>query len=216
MRDVHQCSKVDFLFVSLCFQNNLFFAVNFVQLPCWNCFELLPFLATASFASGTFIAWGIGINLCTNLQWVNELYPLPAMWSSWSFGRDDSNRFSWTHEPPRCMHVLFFFFKKKNLVGIITLCFSFLMPRSVSSFLFCKAPPPALELPTFSLRLWLFLYFHHLPDRWNKCLPVFAHYRAVASRLPTLAFLSSERLFPFLDQTSGHKYSGLVVAWFFC
>ena len=36
------------------------------------------FLSTAAFASGIFIAWGIGINLCTRLQWFNELIPFPC------------------------------------------------------------------------------------------------------------------------------------------
>ena len=49
-------------------------------------------LSTAAFVSGTFIAWGVGINLCTKLSCAIELYPLPAMWSSWSFGRDDFKR----------------------------------------------------------------------------------------------------------------------------
>ena len=32
------------LSVSLCFKNNLLLALDFLQLPCWDCFELLPFL----------------------------------------------------------------------------------------------------------------------------------------------------------------------------
>ena len=46
-------------------------------------------LSTAAFASGIFIACGIGINLCTKLSCTIELYPLPAIWSSWCSGRDD-------------------------------------------------------------------------------------------------------------------------------
>ena len=36
---------------------------------------------TASFASGIFIAWGMGWNLCTKLCWVNEFNPFSAMLS---------------------------------------------------------------------------------------------------------------------------------------
>ena len=37
-------AKWTFLFVSLCFENNLLFNLDLFQLPCWNRFELLPFL----------------------------------------------------------------------------------------------------------------------------------------------------------------------------
>ena len=49
MTDVHQCSKVDFLFVSLSFQNSVAFALYLVQLPGWICLELLPFLVHCCF-----------------------------------------------------------------------------------------------------------------------------------------------------------------------
>ena len=89
MTYVHQCSNADFPFVSLCFQKNLLFAPNLNHLPGRNRFELLPFLVHCClFASRIFIAWGIGINLCTKLLCVIELIPLPTMWSSWLFGRD--------------------------------------------------------------------------------------------------------------------------------
>ena len=52
--DVHQCSRVDFIFVSLCLQNNIFFALDFIQLPCWNRFELLPFLGHCCLCIRTF------------------------------------------------------------------------------------------------------------------------------------------------------------------
>ena len=41
---VHQCGTVDFLFVSLCFQDDFLLALDFLQLPCWDCLELLPLL----------------------------------------------------------------------------------------------------------------------------------------------------------------------------
>ena len=39
----------DFLLLSLCFQDDLTFALYFVQLPGWNRFELLPFLVHCCF-----------------------------------------------------------------------------------------------------------------------------------------------------------------------
>ena len=89
MTDVYQCGKVDFLFVSSCLQNNLFFARNFVQLPGWNRFELLPFLFHCCFRSlKSSSLKGMGINL-----WVSELNPLSAMWSSWFLESISSKRF---------------------------------------------------------------------------------------------------------------------------
>ena len=51
---VQQCGKVDFMFVSLCFQNNLLFALDFFQIPCWNCLELFPFRVHCAFCIGYF------------------------------------------------------------------------------------------------------------------------------------------------------------------
>ena len=50
---VHQCSKVNFICVSLCFENNLL-AHDFLQLPCWDCFERLPFLVHCCFCTRNF------------------------------------------------------------------------------------------------------------------------------------------------------------------
>ena len=41
------------------------------------------YLSTAAFAAGIFMAWGIGINLCTKLWCCSELSPFRAIWSSW-------------------------------------------------------------------------------------------------------------------------------------
>ena len=43
-----------FLFVSLCFENNHLLALDFLQLPCWDCFELLPFLIHCCFCFRNF------------------------------------------------------------------------------------------------------------------------------------------------------------------
>ena len=100
------------------------------------------------------------------------------------------NAFSWTHEPPRCMHALFI-----ESCWIHHSSLQFPEARSASLFLFCKTVPPPLELPTFSLRFWWCLDIHHLPNRWSKCLSVFEHYGALVSRLPIHDSLSSEPLF---------------------
>ena len=42
LTDVHQRSKVDLLFLSLCLQNKLLFALHIGQLPRWQLFDLLP------------------------------------------------------------------------------------------------------------------------------------------------------------------------------
>ena len=92
MTDVHQCSKVDFLFVSVCFQNNLLLAFDFLQLPGWNRLKFLPLLLQCCFRTRNFHRLRHRKKLWTKLKWVIELYPLPAMWSSSSFGWDDSTR----------------------------------------------------------------------------------------------------------------------------
>ena len=45
------------------------------------------------FASGIHIAWSIGVKLRTRLQWLNELIPFPAIWSSWCLCRVPSKGF---------------------------------------------------------------------------------------------------------------------------
>ena len=55
-------------------------------------FLFVLFFSTASFASGMFNAWGIGIKLCIKLQWLSEFITFAAMWSSWYFCGTPSNR----------------------------------------------------------------------------------------------------------------------------
>ena len=38
---VHLCTKVNFLDVSLCFQENIFLHLGFVRIPCWDCLETI-------------------------------------------------------------------------------------------------------------------------------------------------------------------------------
>ena len=45
----------------------LFFALDFSHIPCWNSLKFFHSLSTAAFASGIFIACGIGVILCTKI-----------------------------------------------------------------------------------------------------------------------------------------------------
>ena len=98
-------------------------------------------LSTAAVESGIIIAWSIGINLCTKLKRVIELYPLPALWSSWSFSRNYSKRClvgSWAST----MYACFVF---GILLDSFLFRFSFPESRSASLFLSCKTLPPPLD-----------------------------------------------------------------------
>ena len=53
-QNVHQCSKVDFLFVSLSFEHNILLTLDFFQMSCWSCLELFPFLVHCNFCIRNF------------------------------------------------------------------------------------------------------------------------------------------------------------------
>ena len=53
---------------------------------------IFPFLVHCCLRCWIFLAWGIGINLWTKLWCCNELFPSPAIWSSWWFGSDSPIR----------------------------------------------------------------------------------------------------------------------------
>ena len=72
-------------FVSLCF-----LLLTFPKSQAGNCLELFPSLSTAASASGIFIAYVIGIHLCTKLYCVIEVNPFPAMRSSCALDCKDS------------------------------------------------------------------------------------------------------------------------------
>ena len=62
---VHQWSKVDFSFVSLCLQDHLFFfASNFFQFPGCNRFELFPFFVHCSFRIWIFLSLSASGSTC--------------------------------------------------------------------------------------------------------------------------------------------------------
>ena len=77
---VHQCSRMDFHFVSSCFQNKLLFALHLVQMPCWPCFGLLPFLVHCCFRIPNFIARRT--RLVHKVVMTHRFSPLPAKRSS--------------------------------------------------------------------------------------------------------------------------------------
>ena len=69
-----------------CFIDHLLLTSDFRQVPRRNLFQFSHSLSTAAFAAGIFMACGMGINSCTKLS------PLPAVWSSWWFGKDSPFR----------------------------------------------------------------------------------------------------------------------------
>ena len=69
MTNVHQCGKVDFPFLCLCFLNDiLFFALHFTHLPSRNFLELSTILYPLLLSQPEISSLGgIRINLCTKL-----------------------------------------------------------------------------------------------------------------------------------------------------
>ena len=59
------CSRAGFLFVSLCIQNNLLFALNLLYMPSWDRLELIPFFIHCSFYIRIFHRLEHRKNLCT-------------------------------------------------------------------------------------------------------------------------------------------------------
>ena len=109
MTDVHQCSKVDFLFCLFVLpEQPLSSLLTFSNCRAKIVSSFFHSLSTAAFASGIFIAWGIGINFVNQIVVSHQCFPLLAMWSSWSFGRDDSRHCLVDSCAPRYMHALIF------------------------------------------------------------------------------------------------------------
>ena len=86
-------ANVLFCLLSLLQRSPLFLFLTFVSCQAGIISSFSHSLSAAAFASGVFINWGIGINLCTRLWRFNELIPFPAMWSSWSLCGVPSMRF---------------------------------------------------------------------------------------------------------------------------
>ena len=82
--------------------------------------------------------WGIGVNLCTKLQWLIELYPLPTRCDLQDFSVEMiPNACLLIRELPHCTHALFL-----ESCWILHSSLQFPEARSASLLLFCKASPP--------------------------------------------------------------------------
>ena len=108
--------------------------------------------STAAFAEGIFMAWGIGINLCTKLWWWRELSPFPAIWSSWHYGRGS---------PVRIL--------VDSLASKIRASFEFDL-QCIAGAIWC-----------FQFSSCVLNDFLELPcpqGQWNRFLVIYLHYRA--------------------------------------
>ena len=128
----------------------------------------------AAFASSIYIAWGIGINLCTKLWWINELIPSPAMWSSWSLCRVPPKSFL-TDSSASTMHAYFVLRVPEELQVSrhLLLLISQGMDAGIGTSNFLHA---FLMVSLNSSRAL------HLSDQRNKYLSIFEHYRALVFR----------------------------------
>ena len=125
----HQCGKVDFIFLSLCFQDDILFAHNLVQSPRWLLFESLPFFICCSFHIRNFHTLRHRNNFMHQVVVTHRNEPsLPCDLHDFLV-ESIPNAFSWIHEPLRCMHALSFV----NFVG--TLDFVVGHPRLVRTLL---------------------------------------------------------------------------------
>ena len=68
MTNVNQCCEMYFHFFVSCFFDHFRFVSDFRQIP-QNFLKFSHSLSTASFAAVIFMAWVIGINLCTKLYY---------------------------------------------------------------------------------------------------------------------------------------------------
>ena len=164
-------------------------------------------LSTAAFASGVVIAWSMGTNVRTKLKWPNELNPFFAMWSSWSFGRVDSNRFlvdSWVPTMhARC---------------VLRILLDPLVSLSVSSSLLGRFVVLSLQGIVASIRIsyvsvrfsdgFLVLSIIRIDKINASHFPCIVKLRFID--IPLLRFLSSSCCW---HGGRGHKWSGLTVAW---
>ena len=150
--------------------------------------QVFPF-STAAFASSNFNAWGIGRNLCTRLQWLNEFIPCEAMWSSWSVCGTTFQSCS------------------ERLVGIDnTSIFGLALPNTAAGFSALQALLLASEFPTFYDRFSRYVWILHHLGQWRIYHLIFWHYRALVSRWSTFALLCAS-----MHQTFASTY--LAIHW---
>ena len=194
---------MDVSLLSLCFQDDLHFALYLGHLPSWQFFELFPpRIWQLEFSS----LEAMGLNLCTIFKWVNELNPFLAMWSSWSFCKVRSKRFLVDSWASTTMH------------AHVDLRVSDPFPKDSLHWRFWTSQGMADSMGSSSIFSALFMVsLDSLSSGAMKkrCLSTFAHGRASFSRQSIAACPFVELLFDVPDQISGHKCSGLVVAWIF-
>ena len=160
LTDVHPCCKMDFLFVSLCFEKNLLLTLDFVQLPGWNRFELFSIPCPLLLSPPEFSSLEASEDMCEPSCNESLNYALCLRCDLHDPSVDMVPLvFSWTREPPRCMHALVL-----ESCRIHHSSLQVTETRSVSLFLSCMALPPPLELPKLPLRFCWFLCIHHPPD----------------------------------------------------
>ena len=130
-------------------------------------------LSTAVFAAGIFMAWGIGINLWTKLSWCSELFPFPAIWSSWWVGNNSPIR-SLGDSLASTIHASFVF----NFVGCTTstILHNFAgHSRNNWCFQYLTSIPVG------------FLEFLFPPGQWNRSLAISVLYPDGASHVINFA-----------------------------
>ena len=168
MTDVNQWDKMNFCVLRTCFTDNLFLTSGSTP-------ESFPIfsISTAAFAAGIFIAWGIGINLWTKLQCCSELFPFPAIWSSWWVDNDSPIR-SLCRFASFQMHVSF---------DLISLVLSRVSPYLLFFVLQGIAGVIGVSNFTRAFLIW-FLWISCPQGQWNKFLVIFWHYRVSVIHWP--------------------------------
>ena len=83
MTKIHQWRNMNFSPFIPCFIDHFSFVSDFRQLPCRYLFQFFPFFFHCFLRICYFNAWGIEINLCTELQRMSEFIPFATIWSSW-------------------------------------------------------------------------------------------------------------------------------------
>ena len=150
-----------------------------------------PLTSTAALTSRKFIAWSMGTNLWTKLWRVIELYRLPAMWSSWSFSRDDSG-LCLVDSGASTLHACFVFGILLDSPRFASVSWNgkcFFVP-------FLHGIAASIGTSNFFLFFLWFLFLLHLLDQCNKCLSIFRALSSFGFSIARCCFsLSFERLF---------------------
>ena len=192
MTDVHQCCKVDFLFVSVCFQNNLLLAFDFLQLPGWIRLKFLPLLLQCCFRTRNFHRLRHRKKLVNQIEMGHRVvsFACDVVFIIFRLRRFQTLSLGLMRLHDTCMLCFL------EYCWIHNFALQFPLRRAMSHCsIWCMALPPPVGTCNFLLAFLKFLLFL-LPD-W-----------VLASRLPTLVFLSVERLFQFGSMLQA-AFSGL-------